>query len=52
MSYIVPIVDRVLREGSGKGVRAIVLYPMLRWQKAGAASWRSSRQARVKGGKQ
>lgn len=28
MSYIVPIVDRVLREGSGKGVRAIVVYPM------------------------
>jgi DEAD/DEAH box helicase len=27
MSYIVPIVDRVLREG-GKGVRAIVVYPM------------------------
>ena len=28
MAYIVPIVDRVLREGSGKGVRAIVVYPM------------------------
>ncbi|MGH3970909.1 MAG: DEAD/DEAH box helicase, partial [Mycobacterium sp.] len=28
MSYIVPIVGRVLREGSGKGVRAIVVYPM------------------------
>ncbi|MGD9525257.1 MAG: DEAD/DEAH box helicase [Dehalococcoidia bacterium] len=28
LSYIVPIVDRVLREGSGKGVRAIVVYPM------------------------
>lgn len=28
MSYIVPIVDRVLREGSGKGVRAVVVYPM------------------------
>jgi ATP-dependent helicase YprA (DUF1998 family) len=28
MSYIVPIVDRVVREGSGKGVRAIVVYPM------------------------
>lgn len=28
MSYIVPIVDRVLREGSGRGVRAIVVYPM------------------------
>jgi ATP-dependent helicase YprA (DUF1998 family) len=28
MSYIVPIVDRVLREGSGQGVRAIVVYPM------------------------
>ncbi|WP_273938651.1 DEAD/DEAH box helicase [Kutzneria chonburiensis] len=28
MSYIVPIVDRVLREGSGHGVRAIVVYPM------------------------
>jgi len=28
MAYIVPIVDRVLREGSGRGVRAIVVYPM------------------------
>ncbi|MCX4093597.1 DEAD/DEAH box helicase [Nocardia sp. alder85J] len=28
MSYIVPIVDRVLREGSGLGVRALVVYPM------------------------
>ncbi|MCW2903190.1 MAG: box helicase, partial [Streptosporangiaceae bacterium] len=28
MSYIVPIVDRVLRDGSGRGVRAIVVYPM------------------------
>ena len=28
MAYIVPIVDRVLRDGSGKGVRAIVVYPM------------------------
>jgi ATP-dependent helicase YprA (DUF1998 family)/very-short-patch-repair endonuclease len=28
MAYIVPIVDLVLREGSGQGVRAIVVYPM------------------------
>ncbi|WP_433803399.1 DEAD/DEAH box helicase [Actinomycetospora sp. CA-084318] len=28
LSYIVPIVDRVLREGSGRGVRAVVVYPM------------------------
>ena len=28
LAYIVPIVDRVLREGSGRGVRAIVVYPM------------------------
>ncbi len=28
LSYIVPIVDRILREGSGKGIRAIVVYPM------------------------
>ncbi len=28
LSYIVPIVDRVLRHGSGKGVQAIILYPM------------------------
>jgi DEAD/DEAH box helicase len=28
LSYLVPIVDRVLREGSGRGVRAIVVYPM------------------------
>ncbi len=28
LSYIVPIVNRVLRDGSGQGVRAIVVYPM------------------------
>ena len=28
LSYIVPIVNRVLQDGSGKGVRAIVVYPM------------------------
>jgi ATP-dependent helicase YprA (DUF1998 family) len=28
LSYIIPIVDRVLRSGSGKGIRAIVVYPM------------------------
>lgn len=28
LAYIVPIVDRVLRQGSGKGVQAIVVYPM------------------------
>lgn len=28
LAYMVPIVDRVLREGAGRGVRAIVVYPM------------------------
>ena len=28
LSYIVPIVDRVLREGSGGHIKAIVVYPM------------------------
>jgi ATP-dependent helicase YprA (DUF1998 family) len=28
LGYIVPIVDRVLREGSGRGIKAIVVYPM------------------------
>ena len=28
LAYIVPIVDRVLRQGSGKGIKAIVVYPM------------------------
>ena len=28
MVYIVPIVDPVLHKGSGKGVRAIIVYPM------------------------
>lgn len=28
LSYIVPIVDLVLREGSGRGIRGIVVYPM------------------------
>ena len=28
LGYILPIVDAVLKEGSGKGVRAVVVYPM------------------------
>ncbi|MFQ5740510.1 MAG: DEAD/DEAH box helicase [Acidobacteriota bacterium] len=28
LAYIVPIVDQVLRAGSGKGIKAIVVYPM------------------------
>jgi hypothetical protein len=28
LAYIVPIVDAVLREGTGRGVKAIVVYPM------------------------
>ncbi len=28
LAYIIPIVDYVLRQGSGKGIRAIVVYPM------------------------
>jgi len=28
LAYIVPIVDRILREGSGRGVKAIIVYPM------------------------
>lgn len=28
LAYIVPIVDRVLRTGTGRGVQAIVVYPM------------------------
>lgn len=28
LAYIVPIVDRVLLEGSGKGIQAIIVYPM------------------------
>ncbi len=28
LAYIIPIVDSVLREGSGKGIRAIIVYPM------------------------
>ncbi len=28
LAYIVPIVDYVLRQGSGRGIRAIVVYPM------------------------
>lgn len=28
LSYIVPIVDHVLRNGSGQGIQAIVVYPM------------------------
>lgn len=28
LSYILPIVDAVLKEGSGKGIRAVIVYPM------------------------
>lgn len=28
LAYIVPIVDHVLRRGSGKGIQAIIIYPM------------------------
>ena len=28
LAYIIPIVDFVLRNGSGKGIRAVVVYPM------------------------
>ncbi len=28
LAYIIPIVDRVLRHGSGRGVQAVVVYPM------------------------
>jgi ATP-dependent helicase YprA (DUF1998 family)/very-short-patch-repair endonuclease len=28
LTYIIPIVDRVLRDGPGQGVRAIIVYPM------------------------
>ncbi len=28
LSYIIPIVDHILRRGTGKGVQAIVVYPM------------------------
>ena len=28
LAYIVPIVDHVLRQGSGKGIQAIVVYPI------------------------
>nr|MBA2451545.1 DEAD/DEAH box helicase [Chloroflexia bacterium] len=28
LAYFVPIIDRVLRKGSGRGLRAIVVYPM------------------------
>ncbi|MDI6817045.1 MAG: DEAD/DEAH box helicase [Actinomycetota bacterium] len=28
LAYIIPIVDHVLRHGSGKGIQAIVVYPM------------------------
>ena len=28
LSYIIPIVDHVLKTGSGKGIKAIVIYPM------------------------
>jgi ATP-dependent helicase YprA (DUF1998 family) len=28
LAYIIPIVDHILRKGSGKGIQAIVVYPM------------------------
>lgn len=28
LSYFIPIVDRIIKEGPGKGIRAIIVYPM------------------------
>lgn len=28
LAYLIPIVDRILREDSGKGIKAIIVYPM------------------------
>ena len=28
LAYLIPIVDRILRDGPGRGIRAIVVYPM------------------------
>jgi len=28
LAYLIPIVDRILRGGSGKGIKAIIVYPM------------------------
>lgn len=28
LTYIIPAVDRIVRDGSGKGVRALIVYPM------------------------
>lgn len=28
LAYIIPIVDEILRQGTGKGIRAIIVYPM------------------------
>jgi very-short-patch-repair endonuclease len=28
LSYIIPVVDHVLRHGTGKGIRAVIVYPM------------------------
>ncbi len=28
LSYIIPVVDHVLRNGTGKGIRAVIVYPM------------------------
>ena len=28
LTYIIPIVNRILKEGSGKGIKAIIVYPM------------------------
>lgn len=41
LSYIVPIVDHVLRRGSGNGIQAIIVYPMNALVIASTASWRS-----------
>lgn len=28
LAYMIPIVDRILRQGSGQGIKAIIIYPM------------------------
>jgi ATP-dependent helicase YprA (DUF1998 family) len=40
LSYIIPIVDFVLRHGSGQGIRAIVVYPMNALANSG--NWKNS----------
>ena len=41
LAYIIPAVNRVLQNGPGRGIQAIIVYPMNALRIANLANWRS-----------